>query len=70
MNDEIEDIIMLNAGNSFNAIIQEVQQVINSDMSEFGKYFAISALVKPGIINNIDIDGLELTPNKVNDIPL
>lgn len=58
------------ANNSFGTIIQEVQKIINSDGSDFCKAFAISDLVKPEIIKNIDIPEIHLAPDHVDNIPV
>ena len=69
---------MGNSNNSlqtFDGVLQEIQGVISSDNTPFGKCFAIKELVKPEILGNINIPDLfvsdslqELVPNDVNNI--
>jgi hypothetical protein len=49
---------------TFEDLIEKIKKVIESDHSSFGKVFTIAELVKPEIINNIDIPGLRLTGSK------
>lgn len=41
-------------------ILEQVKKVLQSDMSDLGKVFAISDLTKPEIVNNTPIEGLQL----------
>ena len=59
---------MDNTRNSFDDIIQEVQQIINSDRSSFGKAFAISELTRSDTINEMEISGFDLVPADINGV--
>lgn len=46
---------------TFEDVLSEIEKVLKSDMTGFCKTFAISELVKPEIIYNIDIPEIEMS---------
>jgi len=54
---------------TFSAILEEIDTILNSDKSDFGKCFAISEIVGSSIIKNIDIPGIQVSiPNKIDAV--
>lgn len=45
---------------TFESLIEKIKKVLELDHTDFGKVFTIAELVKPEIINNIEIPGLSL----------
>ena len=58
----------MNTYKTFDDLIDEINGVLSSDKTPFGKCFAISDIVKPEIINNIDIPGLHVAEDLKNHL--
>ena len=53
----------INGTDTFDSIIEKVKDILEGEMTSFGKCFSISELLRPEVIENMEIPELELIPN-------
>ena len=66
-NEELKKVELSNAV-CFDSIVEKINRELNSDKTNFGKVFAISELVSPEIIWNINIPAFNLVPAEVDGV--